>query len=86
MTANEIQKIKNIAGLRVTFPGFISCLLDKSRAMSFAWENATTGHKKVVVHIKWKYKHSHYFLDAGAYDHEQEVLLMNGVGLFIESV
>ena len=54
--------------------------------MSFAWEDASTGHQKVVVHIKWKKDNHAYFLDAGAYDHENEVLLGYGLGIIFESV
>ena len=54
MTASEIQNLKNKIGERVYLPGYTSCCLDKSRAMSFAWEDETTGHQKVFVHIKWK--------------------------------
>ena len=53
--------------------------------MSFAWDDPTTGHQKVVVHIKWREKQGAYFLDAGAYDHEQEVLL-SSLLILVESV
>ena len=87
MTAPEIQNLRNEVGKRYFYlPGYISCYLDKSRAMSFAWEDVTTGHQKVVVHIKWNFRGAVYFLDAGAYDHEQEVLLKNGIEFVVESV
>ena len=86
MTAPEIQNFKNNIGEEVCVPGYTSWLLDKSRAMSFAWEDATTGHQKVVVHINWKTPYNAYFLDAGAYDHEQEILLVDGANLIVESV
>ena len=86
MNASEIQNLTNMVGKKVRLPGYTSCLLDKSRAMLFAWEDANSGHQKVVVHIKWKYRHSLYFFDAGAYDHEQEVVLTNGVHISVESV
>ena len=64
--------------------GFSSCSLDKSLATSFAWENAATGHSKVLFHIKYNVNAGAYFLDAGAYNYEKEVLLMDGVELWVE--
>ena len=55
--------------------GFTSCSLSKSAALSFAWEKPETGYTKVLFHIKWKDHNNNYFLDGGAYDYEQEVLL-----------
>ena len=79
MTALQIQNFKNKVdegrGM-VNFPGYVSCFLDKRRAMQFAWEDASTGHQKVMIHYKWNHTFNAYFLDAGAYDHEQEVLLI----------
>ena len=92
LTAPEIQNFKNILEeeddykIEVNMPGYTSCFLDKSRAMSFAWENASTSHQKVVVNIKIKNEYGAYFLDAGAYDHEQEVLLGNRSCYYVESV
>ena len=54
--------------------------------MKFAWQNEDSGHHKVLFHIQWIDKGSHYFLNAGAYDHEQEVLLADGVDLYVKSV
>ena len=88
MTGLEIQNFKNMVGSPAIIPGHISCFLDKSRAMLFAWENASTGHQKVVVHIKSRGIYGEAcFLDAGSYDHEQEVLLKGcGYGYVLESV
>ena len=58
----------------------------KSTALSFAWENAKTAHQKVLIHIKWMYKYMSYFLNAGAYDHEEEVLLYDGAKLIVEQI
>ena len=66
--------------------GYTSCSLDRNAAMSFAWENKSTGHQKVLFHIKWKSSFDAYFLDAGAFDHEKEVLLFDGVRFLVESV
>ena len=66
--------------------GFTSCSLKKSNALSFAWENPQTGHSKVLFHIKWNRRIDAYFLDSGAYDFEEEVLLRDGTSLYVESV
>ena len=70
----------------ITLHGFTSCSLDKSLASTFAWENKSTGHSKVIFHIKFDEIVGAYYLDAGAYDYENEVLLTDGVGLWVESV
>ena len=70
----------------ITLHGFTSCSLERSSAMSFAWEDKSTGHQKVLFHIKWKNRCHAYFLDAGAFDHEKEVLLNDWTKLLVESV
>ena len=66
--------------------GYTSCSLARSQALNFAWEKPETGHTKVLFHIKWNWPLQNYFLDGGAYDYEQEVLLYDGVELKVESV
>ena len=70
----------------ISLHGFTSCSLKKSNALSFAWENPQTGHSKVLFHIKWNSVYWAYFLDSGAYDFEEEVLLFDGTALYVESV
>ena len=66
--------------------GYTSCSLAKSAALNFAWERPETGHSKVLFHIKYNENCQAYYLDAGAYDYEKEVLLRDGVMLWVESV
>ena len=66
--------------------GYTSCSLKKDAAMKFMWENQDSGHHKVLFHIINNYNICHYFLNAGAYDHEEEVLLMDGIRAKITSV
>ena len=40
----------------------------------------------MLFHIKWDREYDNYFLDGGAYDYEQEVLLFDGAMLKVESV
>jgi len=66
--------------------GYTSTTLDKNAALKFAWQNKDSGHHKVLFHIKWNCGVYYYYLNAGAYDHEKEVLLVDGVYLIVESV
>ena len=54
--------------------------------MSFAWQDDTTGHKKVLFQIHWDNKCRHYYLDGGAYDYEQEIVLYDGAYLYVLEV
>ena len=96
MTSPEIKDYKdNIYdekkhgkfGGTITLFGYTSFSLKKNTAMSFMWENATSGHHKVLFHLKWgRGGFNHYSLNAGAYDHEEEVLLMDGCKVMVTSV
>lgn len=66
--------------------GFTSCSLSANEALSFAWENKHSGHKKVLFKIYWNNIYGYYYLNAGAYDHEEEVLLSDGCRLQVLSV
>ena len=66
--------------------GYTSCSLKKDAAMKFMWENQDSGHQKVLFHITNNRINSHYYLNAGAYDHEEEVLLMDGSEAKVTSV
>jgi hypothetical protein len=54
--------------------------------MKCAWDNEASGHKKVIFNIKWKKAGAHYYLNSGAYDYEEEILLMDGVTLKVAGV
>ena len=70
----------------ITLYGYTSCSLKKEEAIKFMWENKDTGHHKVLFHIQWDMPTSHYYMNCGAYDHEEEVLLHDGVDLKVVSV
>ncbi len=79
MTAAEIKDyVDNIGKGDVYLFGYSSCSLSESTALSFAWDNKDSGHSKVLLHFDWKTPFSNYFLNAGAYDHEEEVLIFDG--------
>ena len=97
MTPDEIKEYIDMVGkkdkyeieglAKINLFGYTSCSLTKNTALSFAWENKKSGHQKVLLHIKWKSPyHSAYFLNGGAYDHEEEVLLMDGTRVTVDSV
>ena len=91
MTAKEIKQYSDMVGKYgeddyISLFGYTSCSLDKGVAFSFAWNNQKTGHSKVLFQIKWKQEIAAYFLDAGAYDYEEEVLIYDGTGLLVVSV
>ena len=66
--------------------GYTSCSLDKSTALGFAWENSESAHTKVLFHIEYNHHVYQYFLNAGAYDHEEEVLLADGARVEVTKV
>ena len=71
MTAEEIKDYEDNIGKEINLWGYTSCSLAKDAAMNFMWANKESGHQKVLIHIFWKLcSHEHYFLNAGAYDHE----------------
>ena len=74
-------------GEEIRLFGYTSTSVDKDVALKFAWKNKDSGHHKVLFHIKWNSDgYDYYYLNAGAYDHEKEVLLKDGVPLRVESV
>ena len=66
--------------------GNTSTSTSKDQAKSFAWENKTTGHHKVLFQINWDRESLHYYLNAGAYDYEQEIVLLDAAHLFVFEV
>ena len=78
--------IRKEDGHFIVLHGFTSCSLDKSLASSFAWEDKSTGHSKVIFHIKYNENAFAYYMDTGVFEYEKEVLLTDGLDLFVESV
>ena len=86
MTDQEIKEYQDAVGKWIRLFGYTSTSLSKNEAEGFAWENKHSGHHKVLFHIKWDGVSNHYYLNAGAYDHEQEILLVDGVRMIVISV
>lgn len=60
--------------------------MKKDVAMSFMWENESKGFKKVLFYLKWTSMEDYYFLNAGAYDQEEEILINDGTGVVVDKV
>lgn len=86
MTLEEIKEYQDNKGKVIYLFGYTSCSLKKDEALKFAWKNQDSGHHKVLFHIIWNSTIDHYYLNAGAFDHEEEVLLYDGAEVKIESV
>ena len=91
MTDEEVKAYKcaQERGDDIQLFGYTSTTLDKSQAIQFAWEKKDAikaDIKKVVFTIFWDQVGAHYYLNAGAFDDEQEVLLMDGVTLAVKDV
>jgi len=79
LTLEEIKDYRNNINEEIRLFGYSSFSLKKEIALGFAWENKLSGHNKVLFHIKYNFHGWQYFLDSGAYDYEEEVLLMDGI-------
>ena len=74
-------KDENDQIIRLNLFGYVSTTKNRNRAENFAFEDAASGKKRVLYHIDWDYQYNHYFMDMGAFAHEEEVLLMDGMRL-----
>jgi len=54
MVGKKEKEFGKEADALVRLFGYTSCSLSKQSALGFAWDNAESGHKKVLFHIKWK--------------------------------
>ena len=86
MTLDEIKDYQDNLGKWINLFGYTSCSLKKDAAMKFMWQNQDSGHHKVLFHILWDVTYSHYYLNAGAYDHEEEILLNDGARVSITAI
>ena len=86
LTAAEIKEYSDNIGKEVSFFGYTSFSLVDSVALGFAWQDKHSGHQKVLFHLNWNNDIDHYFLNAGAYDYESEVLLLDGTYAYVISV
>ena len=86
MTKDGIEEYIQKIGEHISLYGCTSTSTNHDTALSYAKDDAEAGRHKVLFQIIWKNEYSHYFLNAGAYDYEQEVLLEDGVRLYVHEV
>ena len=68
------------------FYGFTSTSRKRSEAESFAFSNKHSGAKRVLFRIHWANANCHYFMNDGAFEHEEEILLYDGLEFVVLSV
>ena len=68
------------------FYGFTSTSRKRSEAESFAFSNKVSGAKRVLFRIHWRNTGYHYFMNEGAFEHEEEILLYDGLQFHVLSV
>ena len=88
MTEPQIEEYRQLAKIigSMRLYGFTSTSRKLNEAEKFAFANEYTGAKRVVFQIHWEAIHDHYFMNAGAFDHEEEILLYDGAGFGVLSV
>ena len=75
MTVAEIKEYRDAIGKEVQLFGYTSTSMNKNMAEKFAWENEILGKKRVLFRIEWCSVYNHMFLDMGAFNDEEEMLL-----------
>lgn len=91
LTEADIQKYRQLAknghpNNAMSLFGYTSTSRNRSQAESFAFSNKDSGIKRVVFHIHWEDAQQHYFMNSGAFDHEEEILLADGTEFGVLSV
>ena len=78
MTTEEVQEFIDNYCQKIRLFGFTSTSQVESVAKNFAWDNTESGHHKVVFEIHYEDNWGKYYLNGGAYDYEEEVLIRDG--------
>ena len=87
MTDDEIKEFASHVGKdSIQLFGYTSTSSSQQQAKTFAWQNETTGHSKVLFRIEWNNYSDHYYLNAGAYDYEEETVLMDSTRVYVREV
>ena len=66
--------------------GFTSTSRHRNIAESFSFENAEAGMRRVLIRIFWEGKTDHYYMNQGSFEHEEEILLMDGLNYAVVSI
>ena len=89
MSEAMINKIRQLAkgDESMCLYGFTSTSRFRSIAESFAFENKADGLKRVLIHIHWiNVNNDHYYMNLGSFEHEEEILLYDGINYKVMSV
>ena len=88
MTEAQLNQIRQLAKdyKYMCLYGFTSTSRHRHIAETFAHDNEQAGLKRVLIHIYWNRKTSHYFMNAGAFEYEEEILLYDGNSYQVLSV
>ena len=86
LTLDEINELRENIGKTVGLYGNISCSLCQSLALSHANKSNAKRLFKVLFQIDWNASEWLYYLDAGIFDYEQEVVFLDGTMLKIKSI
>ena len=80
LTQPDIEAYRNLSKDmgRMRLFGYTSTSRFRSAAESFAFSNEHSKTKRVCFHIHWEDAESHFFMNAGAFEHEEEILLADG--------
>ena len=66
--------------------GYISTSTDRDFAESFAYNDKENGKVATLFHIKWSKGCNYFYMNNGAFKHENEVLLLDGANFEVLSV
>ena len=88
MTEPQIEEYRQLAkdGDKMRLYGWTATSRKLNEAQKFAFSNEYTCAKRVAFHIHWASTGDHYFMNAGAFDHEEEILLSDGSSFIVLSV
>ena len=66
--------------------GYVSCTLNPALAATFAYSDKAEGKKPVIFIIQMSATHNYYNMSNGAYQHEEEVVLVDGSRFIVLSI
>ena len=80
MSEVQLNQIRQLAKdfNKMCLYGFTSTSRFRNVAETFAYEDPEAGLQRVLIHIFWKYKKAHYYMNKGSFEHEEEILLYDG--------
>ena len=75
------DEYKNLNGTETSkmLHGYTATTLNIESALQFAGEYQEDENYPVILEMIWKYETNYYVIDGGAYSHEREILLCDGL-------